>query len=116
MMKKYLFILTMLAALVLAGCSGSPAENSAEDDLTPLTVCLDWTPNINHAGIYTALANGYFAEEGLDVTITQPADNYALQLVAAGQAEIGVSYQEEVTFARTEDIPVVSIAAVLQHN
>ena len=115
-MKKYLFILIMLAALVLAGCSGSPAENSAEDDLTPLTVCLDWTPNINHAGIYTALANGYFAEEGLDVTITQPADNYALQLVAAGQAEIGVSYQEEVTFARTEDIPVVSIAAVLQHN
>ena len=113
-MRKYLVIILMLTALLLAGCGGG--TETAEDGLTPLTVCLDWTPNINHAGLYVALANGYFAEEGLDVTITQPADNYALQLVAAGQADIGVSYQEEVTFARAEGIPVVSAAAVLQHN
>ena len=85
-------------------------------ELDQVTVVLDWVPNVNHTGLYVAEANGYFAEQGLDVEIIQPGDNYALQLVAAGQAEFGVSYQEEVTFAREADIPVISIAAVIQHN
>ena len=40
----------------------------------------------------------------------------ALKQVAAGNTEFGVSFQEEVTIARAHDIPVVSIAAIIQHN
>lgn len=111
-MKKTLLILLAVLTLPLFAACG--AQNP--QDMTKLTVVLDWVPNINHTGLYAAEANGYFAERGLDVEIVQPGDNYALQLVAAGQAEFGVSYQEEVTFARDQDIPVISVAAVIRHN
>ena len=118
-MKKIVLALTAaMLVFSLAACTAAPEDtedpNTAE--LEQITVVLDWYPNPNHTGLYVAEANGYFAEQGLDVEIVQPGDNYALQLVAAGQAEFGVSYQEEVTFARETDIPVVSIAAVIQHN
>ncbi len=38
------------------------------------------------------------------------------QLIAAGKLDFGVSYQEEVTNARASDVPIVSLAAVIQHN
>jgi ABC-type nitrate/sulfonate/bicarbonate transport system substrate-binding protein len=37
-----------------------------------VTLVLDWTPNTNHTGLYVALENGYFADNGLDVEIIQP--------------------------------------------
>lgn len=81
-----------------------------------VTVVLDWTPNTNHTGLYVADALGYFKAEGLDVKILQPAGGTAEQLVATGKADFGISYQEAVTFARIQNIPVVSIAAIIQHN
>ncbi|MDO4581170.1 MAG: ABC transporter substrate-binding protein [Bacillota bacterium] len=127
-----LLLTLVLATALLGGCRREPdagiiggADGSTSilltpsfdsEQLTELTVVLDWTPNINHSGIYAAQALGYFAEQGLDVSIVQPGDNYALQIVAAGQAEFGVSYQEEVTFARAAGLPVLSLAAVIQHN
>ena len=59
---------------------------------------------------------GYYEEEGLDIEIIQPSDGGASQLIAAGQGHFGISYQEEVTVARSQDLPVVAIAAVIQHN
>jgi ABC-type nitrate/sulfonate/bicarbonate transport system substrate-binding protein len=115
-MKRILVLLfVLILALALSACSTT--ENSDADmPLTDVTIVLDWVPNINHTGLYVAQANGYFADQGLNVEIIQPGDNYALQLVAAGQAEFGISYQEEVTFARTANIPVISLAAIIQHN
>ena len=81
-----------------------------------ITIVLDWTPNTNHIGIYVAQELGYFKEEGLNVEILQPAGGTAEQLVATDKAQFGVSYQEAVTFARIENLPIVSIAAVIQHN
>ena len=74
------------------------------------------TPNTNHTGLYVADKNGYFVEEGLDVEIIMPGEAGADQMVAAGQAEFGVSYQEAITLARVQDVPLVSIAAIIQHN
>jgi ABC-type nitrate/sulfonate/bicarbonate transport system substrate-binding protein len=113
-MKKlfslFLIPLLLLAGL-LSGCSNQPKA------LTPVTVMLDWTPNTNHTGLFVALEKGYFSKEGLDVKIVQPStDGTVEQLVATGKAEFGVSQQEQVTTARTNDIPVVSLAAILQHN
>jgi ABC-type nitrate/sulfonate/bicarbonate transport system substrate-binding protein len=79
---------------------------------------LDWTPNTNHTGLYVAKDLKYYEAEGLDVEIIQPSEGSAADLVAAGQAQFGVSYQEEVTFARTAEtpLPIKAIAAVIQHN
>ncbi|HNT06073.1 MAG TPA: ABC transporter substrate-binding protein, partial [Anaerolineae bacterium] len=81
------------------------------------TLTLDWVPNTNHTGFYVALEKGWYREEGIDLTIQVPSDPAAaLKQVAYGNTEFGVSFQEEVTIARANDIPVVSIAAMIQHN
>lgn len=109
MNRHKLFLLAFLLAL----CSCGPAKSAP----TPVTVSLDWVPNTNHTGLYVALDQGYYADEGLTVSIVSPADPAAaLRAVAAGQTQFGVSFQEEVTISRANDIPVVSIAAILQHN
>ncbi|MEW5784235.1 MAG: ABC transporter substrate-binding protein [Bacillota bacterium] len=98
------------ALLFIPGCAKDSGPGPEK-----VTVLLDWTPNTNYSGIYAAMDKGYYAEENLEVEIIQ-SSGYVLQLVAEGKAQFGVSYQEEVIFARLEGIPVVSIAAVLQHN
>ena len=84
--------------------------------LQKVTVLLDWFPNTNHTGIYVAKEKGYFASNGLDVSILQPAESGNNQVIATGKADFGVSYQEDVTLARAAGIPIVSLAAVIQHN
>lgn len=79
-------------------------------------VLLDWTPNTNHTGLYVADNLGYYKRQNLDVEIIQPTEGEVPQLVAKDRADFAVSAQEEVTFARAKGIPVVSIAAILQHN
>lgn len=110
-MKKIAILL--IFALTMAGCT--PKQDS---DLKKITFVLDWTPNTNHTGLYTAIEKGYFKDEGLDVEIVQPAENTAVDMVSGGAAQFGISFQEEVSFARTASTPmdVVAIAAVIQHN
>lgn len=116
-MKKSLFALALLSSLLLllTGC-GNAKDTGKEQELKKVTVLLDWTPNTNHTGVYVAQKRGYYREQGLEVDIVQPSEGGAAQLVAAGQAEFGFSYQEEVTIARTMGVPVKALAAVIQHN
>ena len=81
-----------------------------------VTVLLDWFPNTNHTGIYVAREKGFFSKENLDVTILQPGEGENNQIVAAGKADFGISSQESVIQARVAGIPLVSIAAIIQHN
>ena len=113
----YRFVFVSLLLFFVAGC-GQDKDATAEGkgELTPVTFVLDWTPNTNHTGIYVAKENGYFEEQGLDVEIILPGEVGANQLVASGKADFGVSYQERLTMARSEGLPLVSIAAIIQHN
>lgn len=120
-MKKWLMLI--ITVFLIVGCSngqssGDETDANAvkENDLKKVTLVLDWTPNTNHTGLYVAKDQGYFAEEGLDVEIIMPGETGADQLVASGKAEFGVSYQESITQARIQEVPIVSIAAVIQHN
>ena len=76
-------------------------DNGGGPSLTPVKVVLDWSPNTNHTGLYVARDQGFYEEEGLEVEIIPPGEAGADAMVAAGNAEFGVSYQEAVTFART---------------
>ncbi|WP_207302258.1 ABC transporter substrate-binding protein [Gracilibacillus phocaeensis] len=114
-MKKCIMVFVSLL-FVLVGCGSDDNQDNSQSELEEVTFVLDWTPNTNHTGLYVAEAEGYFEEEGLAVDIVMPGEAGADQTVASGQAEFGVSYQEAVTEARVQDIPLVSIAAVIQHN
>ena len=107
------------AAFVSCKPQGAPSGSIAETPAAEkITVVLDWVPNTNHTGIYAAKALGYYAEENLIVEIIQPSEGGSADLIAAGKGEFGISYQEQVTYARTatEPLSVIAIAAILQHN
>ncbi len=111
-MKRYLSLLLIgLMALSIMACS-----NQQPGELKKVTFVLDWTPNTNHTGLYVAKEKGYFREQGLEVEIIQPQEGSGDTLVASGKAQFGISYQESVTFARAQGVPLVSLAAVIQHN
>jgi len=103
----------MLLVNMVAGCVQVPGEGEPERAV----LSLDWVPNTNHTGFYVALDKGWYEEEGIDLEIQIPSDpSAALKQVAAGNTEFGVSFQEELTIARSNGIPAVSIAAIIQHN
>ena len=114
-MKRVWYIGLLCFFLVACG-NGAGGNQNNQDQLEKVKVVLDWTPNTNHTGLYVAQSKGYFAEEGLDVEIMLPGEAGADQLVASGQAEFGISYQESITEARIQGVPIVSIAAIIQHN
>ena len=101
--------------MLLCGC-GASAGNDETSGLKELDVVLDWYPNALHAFLYVAIEKGYYEEEGLKVNIRFPSNaNDAISLVAAGQADIGLYYQQDVIQARAQqDVPVKSIGAVVQ--
>lgn len=87
-------------------------------ELTEFDVVLDWYPNAVHTFLYEAQDRGYFAEEGLKVNIISPAESVdAMTFVAAGRAQIGLSYPvDTVTAAGKEKMPVRAIGAVVQEE
>jgi ABC-type nitrate/sulfonate/bicarbonate transport system substrate-binding protein len=83
---------------------------------TRVTLMLDWVANANHVGLFVARDRGFFEAEGLDVEIVEPGEVWATSAVLGGQAEFGIDFQESITMLRADDVPLVSIAAVLQTN
>ena len=106
-MKQFVKILIILTITLLISACQEP---------TSITLMLDWVPNTNHTGIFVSQAKGFFDDAGLDIEIIQPGEVLAEQAIAGGAADFGISFQEQVTLARADDIPIVSIAAIIQHN
>ena len=107
-----LIIFSLFLTSLLSGCTKEeavepentiPSTGNADnldgtDNLQDVKFVLDWTPNTNHAGVYVAKVKGFFEKEGLNVSIIQPGESSADQLVASNTAQFGISYQEGVTF------------------
>ena len=101
---------------VAAGSGPSTKVVAAAQSTTEATLALDWYPNANHAGLYLARERAYFTATGLELEIYTPSDpTVVLQTVGSGQDTFGISYQTDVLLARAQGVPVVSIAALVQH-
>ncbi|WP_019420989.1 ABC transporter substrate-binding protein [Paenibacillus sp. OSY-SE] len=133
MARGWLLALVMIMTVVLAACGGKgqeaapqnneAAQSGAQDQDTEqpkekkdVKVVLEWTPNTNHTGLYVAKEQGFYEEEGLNVEIIQPGTGGADAMIASGEAQFGISIQEGITLARVQNVPIVSIAAIIQHN
>ncbi len=125
-MKRNSIIKKILTAVLagamvfsLTACGGSSGKSSSDTSkLKQVTVCLDWTPNTNHTGLYVAMKKGYFKKQGLKVRVVQPSDDGAEQIVGSGKAQFGVSAQDTMASAIVgkNKVPIVAVAAILQHN
>jgi ABC-type nitrate/sulfonate/bicarbonate transport system substrate-binding protein len=115
----------LLVAALVAGCGSSgsssgppvsPGVSSPADSATPATVrlALDWTPNTNHTGFFVARAKGWYTEAAIDLRILPYATATPETLLAAHQAECGISFQDSLTFAAAAGADIVSVAAILQ--
>jgi len=110
-MKKFLNVVMLI--IIMLGFAGCGKKEGS------IRVLLDYTPNTNHTGLYVALEMGWFEEEGLRVTITQPPEDNALVLLASGKAEFAINFQDWMgpAIAKERDaLPVIAIAAIISHN
>ena len=103
-MRKPVFTAITLTALI----SGQAMANEK------LTLVLDWYINPDHAPIMVAEQIGAFKALGLDVKIVPPSDP-ALppRLVAAGQADLAITYQPQVHFFADEGLPLVRVGTLI---
>jgi len=96
----------VVSALVLAAAPARAQE--------PLTVMLDWFLNPDHAPLVIARERGYFADAGLEVELIAPADpNDPPKLVAAGRADLAISYQPQLHVQVHEGLPLVRIGTLV---
>ncbi len=76
---------------------------------------LDWTPIGSHAAAYLAVAKGYFRDAGLDVTLSDGKGGTAVvQQIAAGQVDVGQAALSGMAAARSNGVPVTSIAGFVR--
>lgn len=101
-MKK----ITLFLATLLLLATQAQAEK--------LTVLLDWFVNPDHAPLYVALEKGFFKNHGLDVELIAPSNpNDPPKLVAAGKADIAVSYQHQHQMQVAAGLPLTRIATLV---
>ena len=104
-------IMKVLPAALLALSLSFAAPARAADKIT---VLLDWFVNPDHAPLIVALESGLFAKQGLDVELIAPADPSAPpKLVAAGKAEVAVSYQPQLHVQVAEGLPLVRFGTLV---
>jgi NitT/TauT family transport system substrate-binding protein len=121
-MRKILFPTTscsliILAASLLQSCHQSPTGSAKGSGQIKVVLQADWYPQPEHGGFYTALTKGYYADEGLDVSI-QPGGPYvaATQQVAAGGAQFGMAASDQILEAVADGQPLIAVAATMQHD
>lgn len=117
-MWKKITGICLTVVLTFAGCACGTNTGKNAEGQKEITFVLDWTPNTNHTGLYVAQELGYFEDAGLTVTIVQPPEDGATTMVASGQAQFGIDFQDYLTpvFTSEDKMPVEAVAAILQHN
>ena len=106
-------VVALLAAvLALSGCGEDGAEPGASREAT---LVLDFTPNAVHSGLYAAQERGWFADEGIELTIQAPGDSTdAPKMLAAGRTEFAVIDINDLGTAAERGFDVVAIGALVQ--
>ncbi|MBT4043488.1 MAG: ABC transporter substrate-binding protein [Rhodospirillaceae bacterium] len=98
---------TLLALLL---CLGALPAQAADK----LTVLLDWFVNPDHATLIIAQEKGFFAQQGLDVELIAPANpNDPPKLVAAGKADLAISYQPQLHVQVDRGLPLRRVATLV---
>ena len=112
--------IALLAAALIAAAAcqpGAPGAGASGGAATKVRFQLQWVAQAQFAGYYAALDQGYYREEGLDVSILLGGpDINPMQVVAAGQAEIGTTWVPKMLASREGGTDLVEIAQIFQRS
>lgn len=97
-----------------AAFSAAMLSASVQAETKTLTLMLDWFVNPNHGPIIIAKERGYFAEQGVNVEIQEPADpSMPPKLVAANKVDLAISYQPNLTIDVAAGLPLIRAATLI---
>lgn len=103
--------------VVVVGLLALSFTTIGAQELTPVRLQLQWVAQSQFAGYYAAVDQGFYEEEGLDVTILEGAvDIVPQQVVASGGAEFGIAWVPKVLASREEGADLVNIAQIFQRS
>jgi len=102
------------SAVPPASASPAVAASPSTPPVATVRLALDWTPNTDHTGFFVARAKGWYRDAGIDLRILPYGTLAPESLLAAHQAECGISFQDSMTFAVAAGADIVSTAAILQ--
>jgi ABC-type nitrate/sulfonate/bicarbonate transport system substrate-binding protein len=87
------------------------------DGLVTLKVRLKWLHQAQFAGFYVAREKGFYRDEGLDVTLNAGGVDFpAVQMVAGGGEDFGVTAADQILLAREKGVPVVALAVIYRKS
>ncbi len=101
-----------------AATEAPSAQTTPVEQMAPAKVrlALDWTPNTNHLAFYVAQDKGWYRDAGIELEVLPYGGTAPESILAAHQAECGISFQDSLTFAFAAGAPIVSTMAILQHT
>lgn len=112
-MRRFRVVTALVAvlAMLVVAC----AED--DDELTPINLQLQWVAQAQFAGYYAAVDQGFYADEGLDVTILEGAvEIVPQQVVATGGAEFGLAWVPKALVSNEEGAGLVNVGQVFQRS
>jgi NitT/TauT family transport system substrate-binding protein len=111
------FAVCVCAAGITLSLGGCRSQQPSPAGLTPVKLQLDWYPQPEHGGFFTAQLQGYYKAEGLDVTLL-PVPQYGsvAQMVAGGKADFGLGSSDQILEWDSNGLPLVAVAATMQHD
>ena len=109
---------TVAVALALSGCAASPTtDDSTGGALTPITLQLQWVAQAQFAGYYAAVDQGYYADEGLDVTIKEAGtDTVPIDSLTAGDVDYAISWVPKVLGSIEQGAAVTDVAQIFERS
>ena len=107
---KAVALLVVLA--IVAGCTGLPVpatEGGDSGELTPVDLGLGFIPNVQFAPCYVGIEQGFFREEGIDLSLSYGYENDYLKLVGVGETQFMIGSGDQVVLGRAQGLPVTYV-------
>jgi NitT/TauT family transport system substrate-binding protein len=108
-MRSVISLILSAGLLALTTITAHAGEN--------VTVRLKWLHQAQFAGYYVAKDKGYYEAAGLDVSIQPGGSDFpAVQMVAGGSEQFGVTGADQILIARSKGVPIVALAVIYRES
>lgn len=109
MTRRLAMLAVAQVGLALGAAAMAPAAEAAEK----MTLLLNWVPQGDHSPYYYARKMGWYADEGIDLTIEGGRGSAAtIPRVAAGQVQVGIADMANILEGRSKNIDAVGVMAL----